>query len=97
MHILSRPIISQLNSIDLTVLHSIDFGFYFGVARFRCQDLNFISGLIIAMQLINVISQSTTFDKHHLTVVTLVLVLHSDDLQTPCVLPIEFLTTKFTN
>ena len=30
----------------------------------------------MAMQLINVISQSTTFDKHHLTVVTLVLVLH---------------------
>ena len=49
----------------------------------------------MAMQLINVISQSTTFDKHHLTVVTLVLVLHSDDLQTHCVLPIEFLTTKY--
>ena len=27
----------------LTVLLSIDFGFYFGVARFRCQDLNFPS------------------------------------------------------
>ena len=43
-------------------------------AQFACKFV--ISGLRIAMQLINVISQSTTFDKHHLTVVTLVLVLH---------------------
>ena len=32
-----------LIQLILTVLLSIFFGFYFGVARFRCQDLNFPS------------------------------------------------------